>query len=81
MDPIHLKHFGKKEILKKIDLMEPEFDVPMAFDDSKVPNQPANVGADAVSWGVWSASIWCSQVTLQEEGDTVPHCRHVWVFL
>ena len=37
-DPIRLKHFGKGEILKKINLMEPEFDVPMAFDDSRVPN-------------------------------------------
>ena len=51
MDPIHLKHFGKNEILKKIDLMEPEFDVPMAFDDSRVPNQPAAVGVDVGSWG------------------------------
>ena len=50
-DPIHLKHFGKREILKKIDLMEPEFDVPMAFDDSRVPNQPAAAGVDVGSWG------------------------------
>ena len=32
MDPIQLKHVGKREILKKIDLMEPEFDQPMTFD-------------------------------------------------
>ena len=33
MDPIQLKHFGRREILKKIDLMEPEFDQPMMFDE------------------------------------------------
>ena len=32
--PIRLKHFGKKEILAKIDLMEPEYDVPMTFDNA-----------------------------------------------
>ena len=51
MDPIHLKHFGKNEILRKIDLMEPEFNQPMTFDDSRVPDQPAAAGAEIGSWG------------------------------
>ena len=51
MDPIQLKHFGKKEILKKIDLMEPKFDEPMTFDESRVPDQPAVAGAKIGSWG------------------------------
>ena len=50
-DPIHLKHFGKREILKKIDLMEPEFDQPMMFDESRVLDQPAGAGAEIGSWG------------------------------
>ena len=51
MDPIWLKHFGKKEILKKIDLMEPEFDEPMTFDKSRVLDQSAAAGAEIGSWG------------------------------
>ena len=51
MDPIHLKHFGKKEILKNIDLMEPEFDQPMMLDDFSIPDQPAAAGAEIGSWG------------------------------
>ena len=51
MDQIHLKHFGKDEILRKIDLMEPEFYQPMMFDDSRVPDQPAAAGAEISSWG------------------------------
>ena len=31
--------------------MEPEFDVPMAFDDSRVPDQPTAAGVDIGSWG------------------------------
>ena len=31
-DLIHLKHFGKKEILRKIDLMEGQYNIPMRFD-------------------------------------------------
>ena len=35
-DPIPLRHFGKKEILAKIDLMEDQFDVPMTFNKSQI---------------------------------------------
>ena len=51
MDLIWLKHFGKKEILNKIDLMEPEFNEPMTFDESRVLDQPAAAGAEIGSWG------------------------------
>ena len=50
-DPIHLKHFGKREILKEINLMEPKFDQPMMFDESRVLDQPAAAGAEIGSWG------------------------------
>ena len=50
-DLIHLKHFGKREILKKINLMEPEFDQPMTFDESRALDQPAGAGAEIGSWG------------------------------
>ena len=49
-DPIHLKHFSKREILK-INLMEPKFDQSMMFDESRVPDQPAAAGAEIGSWG------------------------------
>ena len=51
MDPIWLKHFGQREILKKIDLMEPEFDQPMTFDDSRIPDWPVAAGVEIGSWG------------------------------
>ena len=50
-DPIRLKHFGKKEILAKIDLMEPEYDVPMAFDNARTPSTPAAAGQNIGEWG------------------------------
>ena len=51
MDPIWLKHFGHREILKKIDLMEPEFNQPMTFNDSRIPDQPVAAGVEISSWG------------------------------
>ena len=50
-DPICLKHFGHQEILKKIDLMEGEYDIPMRFDESLIPNSPAAVGENIGGWG------------------------------
>ena len=50
-DPIRLKHFGKEEILAKIDLMEPEYDVPMTFDDARIPSTPAAAGQNIGEWG------------------------------
>ena len=43
-DPIHLKHFGCWEILHKIDLMEGEYNLPMKFDDSLIPDSPTATG-------------------------------------
>ena len=50
-DPIRLKHFGKKEVLAKIDLMELEYDIPMAFDDTQIPSTPAAAGQNIGEWG------------------------------
>ena len=50
-DPIRLKHFGKKEILAKLDLMEPEYDIPMTFDDAQIPYTPAAAGQNIGEWG------------------------------
>ena len=37
-------------ILKKINLMEPEFNQPMTFDESRVPDQPVAAGTEIGSW-------------------------------
>ena len=50
-DPIRLKHFGKKEILAKIDLMEPEYDIPMTFHNVWIPSTPAAAGQNIEEWG------------------------------
>ena len=50
-DPIHLKHFGCQEILNKIDLMEGEYDLPMKFDESLIPDSPAAAGKNIGEWG------------------------------
>ena len=36
-DPVPLRHFGKRELMAKIDLMEDRFDAPMLFDASLGP--------------------------------------------
>ena len=81
MDPIHLKHFGKKEILKKIDLMEPEFDQPTTFNESRVPDQPAAAGAEIGSLGLWSAGVSGSQRAQEKEGNFILVHQHVWILL
>ena len=52
-DPIPLKHFGKKEMLAKIDLMEDRYNIPMWFDPDHIPAcaTPAAVGGEVGSWG------------------------------
>ena len=50
-NPIRLKHFGKKEILAKIDLMESEYDIPVTFDDAWIPSTPAAAGQNIGEWG------------------------------
>ena len=50
-DPIPLRHFSKQEILEKIDLMEDQYDVSMAFDENQVPSMPFVPGQDISAWG------------------------------
>ena len=45
--------------------MEPEFDVPMTFDNSRVPDWPAAAGTDVGSWGYG----------VQVYGAARGHCR------
>ena len=71
-DPIHLKHFGKREILKKINLMKPKFDQPMMFDESRVPDQPAAAGAEIGSWGYEVQVYGVATRAQEEEGNPIP---------
>ena len=50
-DPIKLKHYGKREILAKIDLMEDEYDVPMRFDAGRIPSVSTAAGQQIGEWG------------------------------
>ena len=60
-DPIPLRHFRKKEMLAKIDLMEDWYDVPVWFDPDHIPAQttPTAAGAEVGSWGYGVAMFWC----------------------
>ena len=50
-DPIPLGHFGQREMLAKIDLLEDRFDCPMAFDEELVPPNPFVPGQGVGAWG------------------------------
>ena len=52
-DPIPLWHFGKKEVLAKIDLMEDQYDKPMTFDEGLIPAHVVPIAAreEIRSWG------------------------------
>ena len=52
-DPIPQRHFRKKEILAKINLMEDRYDVPMTFNESLIPAHvaPIAAGEEIGSWG------------------------------
>ena len=52
-DPMPLRHYGKKEMLAKIDLMEYWYDVPIQLDPDHIPSNatPAAVGGEVRSWG------------------------------
>ena len=67
-DPIRLKHFGKKEILAKIDLMEPEYDVPLAFDDTQIPSTPAAAGQNIreLGYGIGVFGVACGHAREHE---------------
>ena len=51
-DPIPLRHFGKKEMLAKFDLMEDQFDMPMTFNESHIPAHvsPMAAGEEVGAW-------------------------------
>ena len=52
-DPVSLRHFGKREVLAKIDLMENWYDIPLQFDLDCIPANTslAVVGEEVRSWG------------------------------
>ena len=52
-DPIPLQHFGKWEVLQKIDLMEDKYGEPMTFNESLILAHvaPMAAGAEVGSWG------------------------------
>ena len=56
-DPIHQKHFRCPEVLKKIDLMEGEYDLPMRFDESKIASTSAAAEQNIGEWG-YSVAVY-----------------------
>ena len=50
-DPILLRHFGKREMLAKIDLMKDQYNVPITFDESWVLPMPFVAGQEVSVWG------------------------------
>ena len=50
-DPIPVHHFGKREMMAKIDLIEDRFDLPMSFEESRVPPNPFVHGQGVSTWG------------------------------
>ena len=78
-DPIRLKHFGKKEILAKIDLMEPEYDIPMTFDDAQIPSTPVAAGQNIREWGYGIGVFGAAHGHAHECETPLPAGRHVRV--
>ena len=50
-DPIPVQHFGKREMMAKINLMEDQFDVPMSFKEGWVPPMPFVTRQGVSTWG------------------------------
>ena len=50
-DPIPLWHFGLKEMLAKVNLLEDQFDCLMAFNEALVPPNPFVPGQGVSAWG------------------------------
>ena len=50
-DPIPVRHFGKREMMVKIDLMEDRFDDPMSFKEGWVLPMPFVPGKEVGTWG------------------------------
>ena len=51
------KHFRCQEVLKKIDLMEGEYNLPMRFDELKIPSASAAAGQNIGEWG-YSVAVY-----------------------
>ena len=58
-DPVPLQHFGKRELMAKIDLMEDRFDAPMLFDASRVLPMPF---VPSQGRGAWDTGVTVSGV-------------------
>ena len=54
--PLRLTHYGKKEVLALISLLEPKWDEPMTFGDNRGPTDttPADTPDPSQQWGVVS---------------------------
>ena len=61
--------------------MEPKFDQPMTFDESRVPDQPAAAGAEIGSWGYGVQVYRVGKRAQEEEGNPIPAHWHVWFLL
>ena len=78
-DPIPLRHFGKKEVMAKVDLMEDLYDQPMEFDEAWVLPASVVAGQGASAWGEGMAVYGAAK------GYRHPHTmpdtdgQHVWL--
>ena len=66
-DPILVRHFGKREMMAKIDLMEDRFDLPMSFEEDWVLPNPFVPRQGVGTWGEGIAHVWCSQSHRQQQ--------------
>ena len=73
-DPFPLRHFGKWEVLQKIDLMEDKYGEPMTFDESLILAHVAPMAARAEvgSWGYGVTVYGAAQGHRREVTDSIP---------
>ena len=60
--------------------MEPEFDQPMMFDDSKVPDWPVTSGTEIGSWG-YGVQVYGVARGHKRKRNSITACWYVWVLL
>ena len=77
-DPIPLRHFGWREILAKINLMEDRFDLPMTFEENAGPTQSVCSWAGGQYLGQGHSHVWCSQRLQVTTTYTYADGQHVW---
>ena len=55
--PLRIIHYGKKEVLALISLLEPKWDEPMVFGDNRGPKDttPADTPDPSQQWGIVSS--------------------------